>query len=421
MNLYEYQQQTVNYGIKNFYCILALEVGLGKTICALTIGVQTESKMLIICPAYLRFTWLNEIKKWFPHLKAEIYSTKKHIKRPIDLDVVIVSYGIIEHCECLFEWADLVIADEAHNLKSMQAKRTEAFHRLVYENNIKRLLLLTGTPILNRVYEFYSLIALCNYNPKCQGSNFLKRFKSYVVFADHFSHRREFQMMVKNRRIKVVNWDGFKNVEELKTILNGIYIKFKAKDVLQDLPDKIYKDVLINNSEDKELLEAFELMQSQDGMDRVQPTIKALNALSKVPFTIEYVKDLLEGGVKVLVYSDHREAAKALAIGLGVKAITGAMPTTERQALADSFQNGPSNVLVATIGSFSTGITLTAANQMVINDVSWSPGCMSQMEGRIHRVGQPHPCIYHYIFGSFTDKYIWQKLSDKKEIIEKAT
>lgn len=421
LNLYSYQLSTVEFGIKNKYAILALEVGLGKTICALTIGVQTESKMLIACPAYLRFTWLNEIKKWFPHLKAEIYSTKKQIKMPTDRNVVIVSYGIIEHCDCLFEWADLVIADEAHSLKSMQAKRTEAFHRLVYENNIKRLLLLTGTPISNKIMDAYSLIALCNYNPEIKDSTFLKCFKSYVVFADHFSHRREFEMMVRNRRIKVVNWDGFKNVDELKTILRGIYIKFKAKDVLKDLPDKIYKDVLISNTEDKGLLAAFELVQSQDGMDRVHPKIKALNALSKVPFTIEYVKELLESGVKVLVYSDHVESANALGMGLGVKAITGAMPTTDRQALADSFQNSTSNVLVATIGSFSTGITLTAANQMCINDASWSPGSMSQMEGRIHRVGQPHPCIYHYIFGSFTDKYIWQKLSDKKEIIEKVT
>jgi hypothetical protein len=723
ITLYPYQKATVEFGIKSKYAILALEVGLGKTICALTIGVQTESKMLICCPSYLRFTWLNEIKKWFPHLKAEIYSTKKQIKKPTDNNVVIVSYGIIEHCDCLFEWADLVIADECfhedtlidthrglipiknivvgdlvknclgyssvleisskrikntmslvyngkkihcslnhpfltsngwvmsgklktgdllvrteesmrlvqstngveifsenesflrkelfsemenvskgntreslqsggieknkfieswekkskyfcshetkepyafkrneaegislseengtqakstrwkwlrsyrtrknsfilflknaleflraykaktgkwfsselqnrlgvfrgedsdrsgwkfsrtpvskkarckenefsrfyrvesveiqkqgslgefedgyfydlrvgghpsftingvlvhncHNLKSMQAKRTEAFHRLVYENNIKRLLLLTGTPILNRVYEFYSLIALCNYNPEIKDSTFLKRFKSYVVFADHFSHRREFQMMVRNRRIKVVNWDGFKNVDELKTILKGIYIKFKAKDVLQDLPDKVFKDVLISNSEDKDLLAAFELMQSQDGMDRIQPTIKAISALSKVPFTVEYAKELLESVDKVIIYTDHVEAALALGRALRVKAITGATPMPERQRIANAFQNESDKILVATYGSFSTGITLTACSNMILNDMNWVPGVIEQAIGRILRIGQRSNCVIHRIFGSFTDQYISEKLGSKEETIKKVT
>jgi len=421
ITLYPYQKATVEFGIKSKYCILALEVGLGKTICALTIGVQTESKMLIICPAYLRFTWKNEIDKWFPHLKAEIHSTKKHIKKPTDSNVVIVSYGILEHCECLFEWADLVIADEAHNLKSMQAKRTEAFHRLIYENNIKRLLLLTGTPILNRVYEFYSLIALCNYNPEIKDSTFLKRFKSYVVFADHFSHRREFQMMVKNRRIKVVNWDGFKNVDELKTILRGIYIKFKAKDVLKDLPEKVFKDVLISNAVDKDLLAAFELVQSQDGMDRIQPTIKATSALSKVPFTVEYVKELLESVDKIIIYTDHVEAALALGRALRVKAITGATPMPERQRIANAFQNGSDKILVATYGSFSTGITLTACSNMILNDMNWVPGVIEQSIGRILRIGQRSNCVIHRIFGSFTDAYITEKLSSKESTIKEVT
>jgi len=420
LNLYEYQRQTVDFGIKNSYCILALEVGLGKTICALTIGVQTESKMLIVCPSYLRFTWKNEIDKWFPHLKAEIYSTKKQIKKPVG-DVVIVSYGILEHCECLFEWADLVIADECQNLKSMQAKRTEAFHRLIYENNIKRLLLLTGTPILNRVYEFYSLIALCNYNPECKGTIFLDRFRSYVVFADYFSHRREFQMMVRNRRIKVVNWDGFKNVDELKTILRGIYIKFKAKDVLQDLPEKVFKDVLISNSEDKDLLAAFELVQSQDGMDRIQPTIKATSALSKVPFTVEYVKELLESVDKIIIYTDHVEAALALGRALKLKPITGATPMSERQRIANEFQNGSDKILVATYGSFSTGVTLTACSNMILNDMNWVPGVIEQAIGRILRIGQKSNCVIHRIFGSFTDQYISEKLSSKEETIKKVT
>lgn len=421
MELYPHQKKSVEFALSNPYSIIALEVGLGKTLVALTVGVQTKSKMLIICPAYLRFTWANEIKKFYPHLRVSIYDSKKSLK-PVDNEhVIIISYNLAVSCESFFEWADLVICDEAHNLKSMTAKRTEAIHKHVFENSIKRLLLLSGTPVQNRVWEFYSLITLCNYNPALKDSLFIKEFPSYVDFADFFSHRREFEMLRNNRRIKVVNWEGFKNVDILKSHLKNIYIKFKAKDVLLDLPDKIYKDVMISNSVNTALLAEFERVQSQDGMDRINPPIKALSALSKVDFTIEYVKELLESTDKVLVYTDHVDAAHALAKGLNTKAITGSMNMNERNLIADLFQNGNSRVLVATIGSFSTGVTLTACHNLVANDLPWTPSSIAQMIGRISRIGQKSVCVVHKIFGSLTDQHISSKLFAKSEVIKNVT
>lgn len=421
MQLYDYQKRSVQFALKNKYCILALDVGLGKTLVSLTVGVETNSKMLIICPAYLRFNWKNEIAKFFPHLKVSLYDSKKSIKPVSDEDAIIVSYSLADSCEQFFEWADLVVCDEVHNLKSIKAKRTEAVHKHIFENSIDRVLLLSGTPIQNRVWEFYSLMAICNYNPQLNTPKFLKEFPSYVEFADFFSHRREFEMYKNGRTIKVLNWDGFKNVEILKSHLKGIYIKFRAKDVLLDLPDKIYKDVLISNTENKALLEEFDRLQAQDDMDKIRPPIKALNALSKVDFTIEYVKELLLNTDKVLVYSDHVDAAHALAKGLGVKAITGSMSMKERQSIADEFQNGSLSVLVATIGSFSTGVTLTNCSNMVFNDLPWTPSSVEQAEGRIFRIGQKCVCVIHKVFGSLTDQNINSKLFSKSEIIKNVT
>jgi SNF2 family DNA or RNA helicase len=421
MKLYDYQNKSVEFALKNSYCILALQVGLGKSLVALTVGVKTKSKMLIICPAYLRFTWANEITKFYPHLKVSIFDTKKSLKKVSTEDVIIVSYNMAEHCESYFEWCDLIICDEAHNLKSMKAKRTEIIHKHIFENSVKRVLLLTGTPIQNRVWEFYSLISICNYNPQNASNAFLMHYPSYIEFADFFSFRREFEMYKNGRTIKVLNWEGFQNVDILKSYLKNIYIKFKAKDVLLDLPEKIYKEVLISNSENKALLEEFERIQSQDDMDKIRPPIKAMNALSKVEFTIEYVKDLLLSTDKVLVYSDHVDAAHALAKGLNVKAITGSMNMIERQKIANDFQNGALNVLVATIGSFSTGVTLTACHNLVANDLPWTPSLVEQMEGRIQRIGQKSVCVVHKIFGSITDQNINSKLFSKSEIIKNVT
>lgn len=421
MNLYPYQEKSVEFALKNPYCILALEVGLGKSLVALTVGAKTNSKILVVCPAYLRYTWKNEVAKFYPHLKVSIFDSKKSLEDPSDQDIIIISYNLSDSYEKGFEWCDLLICDEAHNLKSMKAKRTEAIHKHIFENSINRVLLLTGTPIQNRVWEFYSLMAICSYNPKLENPSFLKEFPSYIDFADFFSNRREFEMMVNNRRLKVVNWEGFKNVDILKTYLKDIYIKFKSKDVLLDLPDKIYKEILISNTENKALLDEFENLQAQDDMDKIRPPIKAMNALSKVDFTIEYVKELLESTNKVLVYSDHVDAAQALAKGLKCKAITGSMTMNERQNIANGFQHGTHSVLVATIGSFSTGVTLTSCCNTVFNDLPWTPSSIEQAEGRTFRIGQKSICVVHKVFGSITDQNINQKLFMKSDLIENVT
>jgi SNF2 family DNA or RNA helicase len=102
---------------------------------------------------------------------------------------------------------------------------------------------------------------------------------------------------------------------------------------------------------------------------------------------------------------------------LGVEPITGATKVERRQELADTFQNGKAKVIVATIGSFSTGVNLHSASNMVFNDFSWVPGIMEQAKFRIIRVGQKDRCTFHYIMGSFQDEYIFKRLKEKLETI----
>ena len=426
MKLYEYQEQAVNYAHNNPYCILGLDVGLGKTIVALTAGHRSSYKMLVLCPAYLKLNWINEIKKVFNNKitkKVQLFDSKKQLRTPDDdTNIVIVSYSLVEQCEALFEWADMLICDEAHYLKSMKAKRTEHVHRLIYENSLKSVLLLTGTPIQNRVWEFYSLMAICNYNPRIKEPLFLTQYESYVDFANKFSYREEYTVEIKNKMVTIVNWRGFRkeNISELKKHLKGIYLRIKAEEVLKDLPEKIYKDVLISNVQNRELLKAFNEAQAR-GMDVIRPEIKALAALQKTPFTVNYVQDLLETGVKVIVYSDHVESIKAIAEALKVEAITGSMPTKRRHELADAFQNGDAQLLCVTIGSFSTGVTLTACHNTVYNDRPWTPGALDQADGRTRRIGQLNACVYHSIFGSYTDQFIAEKLAEKSNTIKNVT
>jgi SNF2 family DNA or RNA helicase len=413
--LMPFQRQTVDFGIKNKYAIYALEQGLGKSFCALATAVESNSRCLIICPSYLRLKWKAEIKKFFPDKTVSLFKSDKEFYRVWDTDFVIISYSYLAKAEIFFEWADMVIWDEAHYLKSMEAKRTEAAHKLIYENSIKRCLLLTGTPILNRTHEFYSLIAMMNYRPDIVKSEFLEKFESYVDFANYFSYLQEYPVYRGNKRVMVQKWTGHRNVEELKKYLKNCYIRFSSDEVL-DLPPYLEIDVPVSYEDNPELMEAFEEF-SGDGNSSVASNVKAKAALAKVPFTAEYVKDLMDQGEQVVVYSDHVDSCLALAEKLGVTGIHGGTDMKVRQKLADEFMAGKSQVIVATIGSFSTGIDLISAANMVFNDLNWVPGNMSQAMFRIRRIGQKRRCIFHYILGSIQDEIIRNSLKEKLDTI----
>jgi len=410
--LLPYQEKTVDFGLKNPYCIYALQMGLGKSLCALATADKLKAKTLIICPVYLMFNWRSEVNKFFPNKSVSVFKHKKEFYVPVDTDIIIISYSFVGDADKLFEWADLVVCDESQYLKETKTKRTEAVHRLVYENSVSRLILLTGTPILNRVYELYSLFALMEYNPRIEESSFLKRFPTYVDFACYFSHLNEREIYRGNRRVRIQEFSGVKNLEELKKLKDKYMVVYKSSDVLE-LPESEDVYFHVDDMDMPELQEAFDEFLSDKSNHAVAPNIKAKAALMKAPLTAEYVKELMSEGQQVVVYSDHVEAATCIAEALGVKVITGQTPPEVRSRLANAFQANESEVIVATIGSFSTGVNLQNAHNMVFNDYNWVPGQMEQAKFRIVRVGQKKRCKFHYMIGSKQDEYILGKLEAK--------
>lgn len=421
LSLDPHQVKTVDYMLDNPYSICALEMGLGKSACALKVWEHIGGTCLIICPSYLVLNWRDEIRKCLGDSPIITVIRKgKDIPEFLDADFCIVSYDLAQKAEHFFEWASMVVLDEGQEIKSMKAKRTEFLHRVVYENSIKRLHILTGTPISNRVEEYYSLMALMSYDPRIKESEFLRAFPDSITFADYFSHRREYTMKARGRFIPIVKWEGVQRPQELKRYLKGRYIRFKSEDVLVLEPLR-FKDILISETPDKKLLEAFETWTNNKENEGVSPTLKAEAALETVPFTVQYVKKLLEEVESVVIYSDHRESCKAIAKAFNVPAITGEMPTATRHRLGVEFQAGKSRVISATIRSFSTGVNLTRAKNMVINDLPWVPGHLRQTYFRIQRRDQTKACTIHRILGSPQSQAILRALESKLETIDKVT
>lgn len=428
--LKEYQSRAISYAHENPYSILALDPGLGKSRCAIEIQNKLKNKCLVVCPSYLISNWAKEIEKWGENSVYTLIRKSKGKYTYPNNGYVVTSYDLIQKAEHLIEWADMVILDEAHAIKSMKAKRTQFIHKTIFENSVKRVHLLTGTPIKNRVQEFYSLLALCFYRPDIADPDFLDLYPSEIDFADKFSYRKDYQIEVNYRYVTIMKWEGLRNIEELRIHLAGKYIRIKSSDVL-DLPPVINKEFQVSDDEDPNLIEAFNNYFSDDDdkkdMEReertgsVLPEHKAIAAQKKVPFTIKYVENLLEETNCALVYTDHVQSAIEIAKAFNVTPITGSMSPIKRAEMAKDFQEGKGNLLVCTIGSMKEGVDLYRSNHIVFNDYPWVPGDLKQVIYRIQRIGQQSTCFVHKIIGSPQDGYIMDVIEQKMAIIEKAT
>jgi len=443
MSLTEKQRQMIAYGKAHNYCILAADPRLGKTAASIYLQQTKKANCLVVCPSYLIPNWKREINKWAPKASVTMFKKGKDIYDVCDSDFVVTSYDLIQKAEHIFEWADMVVCDEIHNLKSMDSKRSQFFHRALFENSVKYFYGLTGTPLKNRVKEFYSLIALTNYDPTQKDHSFLEEYPDEITFAEYFSYAETYNVRVSNKRggweMPVTTYSGLRNEKELKEWLRGKYIRIRAE--AGDLPPISYLDTLVSDIDDNKLLESFKAYFNSEQKVKhsvrvgditehesrklrtgsVLPEHKRNAAVQKVPFTIKYVEDLLQSIECCLIYSDHREPCQQLAKHFGVLPITGEMSGTKRNQLVNDFQAGKTNIICATVGALKEGSDLFRAKDLVLNDPPWVSGDILQVINRTRAMGQKDPRTVHRIMGSPQDAKIYKVLEEKQETIDKAT
>lgn len=395
-----HQVQGVNFMLAHNYVLNSDEMGLGKTLQAIAVhqAMSLDSKAVIVCPYTLKYNWLNEYKKFTT--EKEIWVGLKPAK------VNIINYEQLYKSTELFMKADIVIFDEAHYLINEEADRTTYVHRMIQNHQPERLILLTGTPMKERVSDFYSILKLLSYTPiPNNGRKITDKYNNHTKFNMRFSNRESFMVNVKTRkggsfRKQIVKWSGTKNEKELRQYLKFKYIRRLTKDVI-DLPPLIFKEVPFRLTGDKLLEAEFEKFQKGESFN-VQSKVKA--ALLTAKFTADYVKNLLSEGQKpLIVFSDHKEPLNVMESKLKrykTAQITGEVDVKERQKIMDDFQANKLDVIFLTYGAGSTGVNLTAANNMVLNDESWEASTMSQAFKRFHRIGQTRKCTVHKVIGN---------------------
>ena len=430
-HLRPYQRQAVEFfSLPRPGGILADAMGLGKTrtaaFAAARVAHETSRLPLIVGPKYLRSAWRDELRRVglldddarfvvFEGLTVDrqaltrvdaLYDDFRRTGR--------LAWGFI-HYDVAQAWSGVLyrrfgacVVDEAHAIKSPKARRTQAVHALAL--SMPWRLVLTGTPMPNRPSELWSLLTVAC-GAKTWGSHFEFRARYCGATPGEYG------------------WidTGPTHVDELGARLERCYVRRTPTSEGVVLPPLTRVSQLVALDDPKtaaaiaDELAGIDLAALERMLDagiigneylRALARVRKHSSRVKVPATAALVVEQLGSSSdrSVVVFAHERamadkvaravadEARERLAIAPTVFVVTGAMDADERARVVAQFQALPGGaVLVATYGALSVGVTLTAADVVVLHDLDWTPATLLQAEARIHRVSQARPCFSYWM------------------------
>ena len=406
-------------GCKRF--ILADDMGLGKTTSTIIAALETGAKkILIISPASLKINWMREIQNYTDRsvyiCEGKNFSTEH--------DFVIINYDIIKNFYDIKDKEnspiyqtnfDLIVIDEAHYLQNAQAQRTKLVNS--FSKRADRLWLLTGTPMTSRPINYFNLLNLID-SPVAQ---------NWMAYAIRYCEGYQFKAGPR----KVWNVKGASNLEELRERTSRQVLRRLKEDVL-DLPDKIITPVYLRLKSRLyeelmgEYFDWYRTKTEESSSLTLQfsklTKVRQIIAEEKISSTIELCENIIEQGNKVIIFTNFTNSLQKIVEHFGKQCVflDGSCSQPQRQHAVDQFQNNDKiNVFVGNIKAAGVGITLTAAEAVIMNDLSFLPSDHSQAEDRAYRYGQnSNVSVYYPIFENTIEGVIYDILSKKKSIIE---
>jgi len=381
-------------------------------------------KVLIICPASLKINWQREI---------ENYSDKKVLivegkKWGSTFDYYIINYDIIKNYHSmesvalgeeirqpiLKEKFDLVIIDEAHMISNPTANRTKLINDIV--EKIPKVWLLSGTPMTSRPINYYNILKIVNSPIALNWQTYVKRYCG------------GYQFTVNGK--KIWNTGGATNLDELRERTKNIVLRRMKTDIL-DLPDKIITPIFLDLKStfyDEELEDFMRITNENKNKESLSITINRLMKVrqvisyEKVEYTSEIIDRCLEQGKKVIVFTNFTMTLDMLHEKYKKNSVVldGRMSKEKRQQSVDRFQSEDKvKIFISNIIAGGVGITLTEAEVVIMNDLSFVPAHHSQAEDRAFRYGQKkNVMVYYPIFENTMEKIVYNILNKKKNIID---
>ncbi|MDD3694821.1 MAG: DEAD/DEAH box helicase [Lentisphaeria bacterium] len=388
---------------------LADDMGLGKTIQAITLILSKahEGPSLVIAPTSVCANWQQEFQKFAPSLEIVTLGNTERKETLAALKencVLISSYGLLQSENEQFSGINwrVAVLDEAQAIKNYHAKRSQA------AMNIKAQfrLVTTGTPVENNLNELWAVF----------------RFINPGLLGSRESFQRRFGIPIEREENKEV-------MSHLTSLIKPFLLRRRKDQVLKELPPKTNVDFRVKLSEEEQefykglrkgILADLEKRQENDGRLRIRvlagitklrlatchPRLVAPNSLlpgSKLEAFLELLDEILDGGHKVLVFSQF---VKFLSIvrsaieerGIEYQYLDGSLSGIERNAAVSDFQAGNCPVFLISLKAGGLGLNLTQADYVIHLDSWWNPAVENQASDRAHRLGQDKPVtIYHLL------------------------
>lgn len=417
--LFPYQNEGTEFLSRKNYALLADEMGLGKTVQAIR-GLDRilAKRALVVCPSVARINWLREFEMWSLDPKPTEVMTKLSDKPSPHCQRLICSFDYATaNFEWLQKWLDhgALIIDEAHFLKSHEAKRAKAIMGIAgVLRGAEKCWLLTGTPAPNHPGELWIMLY-----------TFGVTKLSYDAFLNAYCVVRPttFGMKVVSARTD--------KIPELRQLLNQIMLRRLKKDVMKELPPISFGHMNVEPGPvDTEVLSSFvqyylptnrraelqmELQRQADLLNQVFDNMKPkvddkLQAVSAISDSVSTLRryiglqkcrdsiDIINAELtanaykKIVIFAIHRDVIETLRGGLrkhGVVTLYGGTDPEKRQKNIDRFQtNDKCRVFIGNIHAAGTAITLTAAHNVTFVEQDWVPGNNAQAVMRCHRIGQ---------------------------------
>jgi len=396
------------------------EMGLGKTVQALAwLAIHPELRpAVVVCPASVKLNWAAEIQKW---MRKPEKITVLRGQRPEEVqgDIIIVNYHIVANKYDVVNggkteikgtgWVDYIkalkpkaiIIDEGHMIKNSRSNRAKGVRKLC--RRVPHVIILSGTPIENRPFEFFNTINLIDRN-----------MFSFWGFAQRYCAAKHTHF----------GWDftGASNIEELHGKLKRVMIRRLKKDVAKELPAKTKTIVPVETSGSMAKYHKAVQLMLMPGMNKQEQKEKAEAATRSVwdvkkKMSIQWISDFLESGEKLIVYAWNKEVIKDLMAAFKKVAVKldGSVSTdVKRQAAVQKFMRDPGTRLLVANYKVVIGLTLTAASNTAWVQYPWTPGVMDQADDRVHRIGQRKPVNNWYLVAEGTLETDLLELIDKK-------
>jgi superfamily II DNA or RNA helicase len=404
--LHPYQKEGALFALTAGRCLIGDDMGLGKTIQALAAAELMAElfgirKVLIVSPTSLKHQWRGEIER-FTSRSAQVIEGLTPQRQELyrsDTFYKLINYELVARdSERIRAWEpDLIILDEAQRIKNWQTQTAKAVKGL--ESTFA--IVLTGTPIENRIEELHSIM------------EFVDRHHFGPLYRFVHTHR------VTDASGKLV---GYQNLEAVRKSLQSVMIRRLKREVLKQLPERMDKNFLVPLTplqaeihceqadivarlvakwkRNRFLCEADQkrLMVALATMRMVSDNTWLVDHKTKFGPKIEELETLLlelvvEGGEKVVIFSQWLRMNGLVEEvlnrnGIGYVHLNGSVPSKNRKALMSRFKDDPDCKVFLSTDAGGVGLNLQSGSVVINMDIPWNPAVLEQRIARVHRMGQ---------------------------------